>query len=429
MTSTGVVPQLSVSCCTVRSLWDMPMIREWGRNRAIERTVKPVPEMARMVEMPSPSAARHAAMVMASVIEAASWVESSVMRSSARRSAHSSKSNSSSARWAMRSMVRTTLAGSLPTAVSPESISAEEPSNTALATSLASARVGDGRDTIDSSIWVAVITGTAARDALLDDLLLQVGQLLDAALAAEVAAGHHDRPGGVDDAGQVLHRGPGLDLGHQQRAPRMGLGADPADVVGRADERYGHDVHAELDEGVEGDEVAGGGRGHPQPVGGDVHAGAARQGAAVGRHAHLEAVAALVDHVEHHPPVAHVEAVAHQHVVHQSLVVHLHDAAGRAAAADHQLYGACPEWNSTGSSPKLAALNLGPGQVHQDPHRPALLLGDAADAPVALDGLVEGSVSHADAGNVHARGNHVGQRGLALAGRADRGDDLGAALQ
>ena len=47
-------------------------MRAWGRNRAIDRTVKPVPEMATMVEMPSPSAARHAAMVMASVIEAAS---------------------------------------------------------------------------------------------------------------------------------------------------------------------------------------------------------------------------------------------------------------------------------------------------------------------------------------------------------------------
>ena len=45
-------------------------------------------------------------------------------------------------------------------AVSPDSISASVPSNTALATSLASARVGDGAVIIDSSICVAVITGT-----------------------------------------------------------------------------------------------------------------------------------------------------------------------------------------------------------------------------------------------------------------------------
>ena len=59
----------------------------------------------------------------------------------------------------MRLMVRTTLTGSSPIAVSPESITAEEPSNTALATSDASALVGAGLVTIDSSIWVAVMTG------------------------------------------------------------------------------------------------------------------------------------------------------------------------------------------------------------------------------------------------------------------------------
>ena len=44
-------------------------------------------------------------------------------------------------------------------AVSPDSITALVPSNTALATSDTSARVGVGAVTIDSSIWVAVITG------------------------------------------------------------------------------------------------------------------------------------------------------------------------------------------------------------------------------------------------------------------------------
>ncbi len=55
--------------------------------------------------------------------------------------------------------------GKRPTAVSPESIRASEPSNTALATSLASARVGRGLEIIDSSIWVAVITGQRKADA------------------------------------------------------------------------------------------------------------------------------------------------------------------------------------------------------------------------------------------------------------------------
>ena len=50
-----------------------------------------------------------------------------------------------------------------PTAVSPDSITALEPSRTALATSVTSALVGTGEVTIDSSIWVAVITGRPKR--------------------------------------------------------------------------------------------------------------------------------------------------------------------------------------------------------------------------------------------------------------------------
>ena len=46
-----------------------------------------------------------------------------------------------------------------PMAVSADSITASVPSNTALATSLTSARVGAGATIIDSSICVAVITG------------------------------------------------------------------------------------------------------------------------------------------------------------------------------------------------------------------------------------------------------------------------------
>ena len=56
--------------------------------------------------------------------------------------------------------------GYSPTLVSPESITASAPSRTALATSLASARVGAGAVIIDSSIWVATMTGFALRRAL-----------------------------------------------------------------------------------------------------------------------------------------------------------------------------------------------------------------------------------------------------------------------
>ena len=52
--------------------------------------------------------------------------------------------------------------GNAPAAVSPESITQSVPSSTALATSVASARVGRGFLHIDSSICVAVMTGLPA---------------------------------------------------------------------------------------------------------------------------------------------------------------------------------------------------------------------------------------------------------------------------
>ncbi len=63
----------------------------------------------------------------------------------------------------MRSMTSTACTGWRPAAVSPESIRASAPSKTALATSEDSARVGRGRSIIDSSIWVATMTGLPSR--------------------------------------------------------------------------------------------------------------------------------------------------------------------------------------------------------------------------------------------------------------------------
>lgn len=57
--------------------------------------------------------------------------------------------------------------GNYPLAVSPESITQSDPSSTALATSDASALVGLGLEIIDSIIYVAVITGLPASNALL----------------------------------------------------------------------------------------------------------------------------------------------------------------------------------------------------------------------------------------------------------------------
>ena len=61
----------------------------------------------------------------------------------------------------IRLIVATACTGNLPTLVSPDSITASAPSMTAFATSDASARVGRECVIIDSSIWVATITGLA----------------------------------------------------------------------------------------------------------------------------------------------------------------------------------------------------------------------------------------------------------------------------
>ena len=70
-----------------------------------------------------------------------------------------------SASLTIRAIIATDSTGYLPTAVSPDSITASVPSKTALATSETSARVGRGFSIIDSSICVAVITGLEYSDA------------------------------------------------------------------------------------------------------------------------------------------------------------------------------------------------------------------------------------------------------------------------
>mmetsp|Transcript_27663 Transcript_27663/g.65875 ORF Transcript_27663/g.65875 Transcript_27663/m.65875 type:complete len:222 (+) Transcript_27663:788-1453(+) len=62
----------------------------------------------------------------------------------------------------MAAIILTVSTGHTPLAVSPESITQSVPWHTALATSVTSARVGRGLTTIDSSIWVAVMTGLPA---------------------------------------------------------------------------------------------------------------------------------------------------------------------------------------------------------------------------------------------------------------------------
>ena len=145
-----------------------------GRNRAIARAVRPVRVQHRIAAAPTSSAACHAAWVI-DCGDPVADVAGTGAAGSARGGWPTAGSwPRLSARAAMRDIVATTSAGSWPIAVSPDSITASVPSNTALATSLTSARVGAGASIIDSSICVAVIDRRADLDAVADDLLLQV---------------------------------------------------------------------------------------------------------------------------------------------------------------------------------------------------------------------------------------------------------------
>ena len=109
----------------------------------------------------------------------------------------------------------TAFTGYLPTALSPDSITASVPSITALATSDTSARVGIGivdhrlhhlRRRDDDAIALA-------RGG--DDVLLQPGELGIADLDAEIAARHHHRVARLDDAIEIDDRFAALDLRDQ----------------------------------------------------------------------------------------------------------------------------------------------------------------------------------------------------------------------
>ena len=107
---------------------------------------------------------------------------------------------------------------SAPMAVSSLSMTASVPSRIALATSVASARVGSGLSTIERSIWVAVMTGFAARFASAISSLLHDRHALDRDLDAEVAARDHDAVGGGDDLVDARHRLGLLDLRDHRHA-------------------------------------------------------------------------------------------------------------------------------------------------------------------------------------------------------------------
>ncbi len=120
-----------------------------------------------------------------------------------------------------------------PTEVSPDSITASAPSRIALATSDASARVGRELSIIDSSVWVATITGRAFSRAICTMRFCTSGTCSRGDFDAEVAARDHDRVEGPHDRLDVVdgfgffdlcdHRDPAT---RRQQRRRVDIGSE-----------------------------------------------------------------------------------------------------------------------------------------------------------------------------------------------------------
>ena len=149
----------------------------------------------------------------------------------------------------MRPIVATVWAGYAPTLVSAESITASAPSKTALATSETSARVGRRSETIESSMWVATITGLAACRHRSMARFCTKRNLLQRHLHTEVTAGHHQSVERADDRRQVRNRLGFLEFRHD-RHPLADLvhdGVRELDLLGSPDERHGDHVDTEFE--------------------------------------------------------------------------------------------------------------------------------------------------------------------------------------
>ena len=151
---------------------------------------------------------------------------------------------------AIRAIVATAQTGSMPIAVSPDSMTALVPSKTALATSVTSARVGTGELIIDSSIWVAVMTGRPQATEERISLFCMWGTSSSATRTPRSPRATISGVGDSQDVVDVLERLGGLHLGADQDAPSRD-DAHSLEVRRRAHKRDRHALDALLQEHLE----------------------------------------------------------------------------------------------------------------------------------------------------------------------------------
>ena len=222
----------------------------------------------------------------------------------------------------------------MPMAVSPESITVEEPSNTALATSEASARVGLGAWTIDSSIWVAVMTGrpTAMQRRMISFWRCGSSSIGNSAPRSPRATITAPEASTMASRFSTAAR---VSILATTSGPR-GLGSTPmrrTSWAERTNERAIMSTPTSTKASARR-RSSGVGRGEPQPVGRDVEAGPPGEVAAVD-HPDADAVAGAAERLHLHGAVAEGEQVALVDVGEQLGVVDLDElgGAGRGARA------------------------------------------------------------------------------------------------
>ena len=206
----------------------------------------------------------------------------------------------------------------------------------------------------------------ALLDAVADDPLLQVRDVLERAVDAEVAAGHHHGVGGRGDAGEVAERRGRLDLGDDLRSVADDA-AELLDVARPADERQGDVVGAGRGHRLGELEILGGRGVQGEPLARQVDAGPTLR-APTGLDLGDERVGGLVDDPQRDLAVAEHDPFTDVDVREQVGVVDGDLLGGALAVAGDEPNDGRRAARSTPPSGNDPARIFGPGQVghHRD---------------------------------------------------------------
>ena len=295
----------------------------------------------------------------------------------------------------------------------------------ALATSVASARVGTGGGDHRVEHLGGGDRGAGQAPGDTQQLLLDDRDVLDRQLDTQVAAGHHDRVSGADDLLGVVDSLRLLDLGHQGQ-PRVA--PDGLDILGAAHEGQRHDVDADRLAEAEHVQVLLGHRHQAARVAGDVQALARGDRAAdLDDGVDLALAAADLLDAEADRAVGEIDDVVGIHALRQAGPRDRHPpaVAGIGGAAGEQEPLAGLELDPVLG--ERADAQLGPGQVLEDRHGATDGRRRRAYTRCVLGVHLAVAVREVQAGDVEPGRHHPRERFRVAGGGADGGNDLRAA--